>query len=125
MSALTCIRPAQAAPSGDGDGGKVAALEGRVLQVLAAMDKRLKAAEARAEAAEDAARRAAADTQALAAQLAELRAAAPAHQHAAPHAQVRIHAPRTRVQCAPSCDCAANARALAARAGRGTGWRCA
>jgi len=44
------LRPAQAAPGGDGDGGKVAALEARVLQVLAAMDKRLKAAEARAEA---------------------------------------------------------------------------
>ena len=90
------LRPAQAAPGGDGDGGKVAALESRVLQVLAAMDKRLKAAEARAEAAEGAARRAAADTQALAAQVAELRAAASANQHAPPHTQVRIRAPHAR-----------------------------
>ena len=72
----------------------MAALESRVLQVLGAMDKRLKAAEARAEAAEGAAHRAAADAQALAKQVAELRAAAVAHQHAPQHAQVRFHAAR-------------------------------
>ena len=88
------------------------------------MDKRLKAAEARAEAAEGAARRAAADTQALAAQVAELRAAASANQHAPSHAQVRIRAPHTHAFTLP-CDCAADARSSAARAGRGTGWRCA
>ena len=100
--------PAGRSSTGGGDDGKaVAALESRVLQVLSAMDKRVKAAESRAQAAEEAALRAAAETQALAAQVAELRTAAATRQHAPPPAaQVRSSQPhlRSRPPDAPHCQ---------------------